>query len=271
VERIGVLHPGAMGAAIGRELATAGRSVRWVPANRGAATHQRAEAAGLEPVSGLAELAATCTVILSICPPAAASTVAADVAATGFDGLFVDANAIAPERVRAMSGLLPTVDGGIVGPPPGGRGRTLLYLSGAGADRAAALFAATRVEARVLSGGVGQASALKLAFAAYNKITSALAASSYALAEAHGVFDELRNLAGVALPGTPLADPSALIPAGSKAWRWEPEMREIAAACAEIGLLPELSDAAATLFSRWARFKDEEVPLERLLGELRQP
>ena len=269
-----MLHPGAMGAAVGRVLVAAGRPVYWVRTDRGASTHQRAEAAGLAPVDDLDALAATCPVILSVCPPAAASSVAAAVAATGFDGLYVDANAIAPGRAREIAALLPrarTVDGGIVGPPPGGPGRTHLYLSGADADHVAGLFDGTRVDARVLSGDVGQASALKLAFSAYNKMTFALAAQSYALAAAHGVVDELRSIAGVSLPDTPLAEPSALGSVAARAWRWAPEMREIAAACAEAGLAPAFGDAAAALFTSWDAFKDTaDVPVDRLLGELRQ-
>lgn len=267
VESIGVLHPGAMGAAIGRELVATGRAVHWVTAGRSANTHRRAEAAGLHPVETLDELASTCPVILSVCPPAAASSVAAAVATTGFNGIFVDANAIAPSRAREIA---PTVDGGIVGPPPGGPGRTTLYLSGAAAAEVAALFDGTRVEARVLSGAVGQASALKLAFSAYNKISCALAAQSYALASAYGVRDDLAELAAAKLPDTPLAGPAALSGVGERAWRWAPEMREIAAAATETGLDPGLAEAAAALFARWDKFKDDpDVPLERLLDALR--
>ncbi len=259
-----------MGAAVGRELVAAGHTVHWVTAGRGANTHRRAEAAGLLPVATLDELASICPVILSVCPPATASSVASAVAATGFDGRYVDANAIAPSRVREIARALPTVDGGIVGPPPGGPGRTVVYLSGADAAAIAALFDRTAVEARVLSGDVGSASALKLAFSAYNKITFALAAQSYALADAHGVRDELEALAGAKLPDTPLAEPASLGGVGERAWRWAPEMREIAAAATEVGLAPGVAEGAAALFARWDAFKDvPDVPLERLLDELR--
>ncbi|MFG1927893.1 DUF1932 domain-containing protein [Cryptosporangium sp. NPDC048952] len=270
MEPIGVLHPGAMGAAVGGELVAAGHAVYWVTADRGANTYRRSQAAGLRPLATLDELASTCAVILSICPPAAASSVASAVAATGFDGIFVDANAIAPSRAREIATILPTVDGGIVGPPPGGPGRTILYLSGTGAGDLTALFTGTRVETRVLDGEVGKASALKLAFAAYNKISCALAAQSYALAASYGVQNDLETLAGSTLPGTPLDGPSALSGVAERAWRWAPEMQEIATAAAESGLDPGIAEAAAALFARWDVFKDDSnVPLERLLDELR--
>ena len=44
---IGLLHPGEMGAAVGKCLAGAGHRVLWAPEGRGAATKERAEEAGL--------------------------------------------------------------------------------------------------------------------------------------------------------------------------------------------------------------------------------
>ena len=44
---------------------------------------------------GRAELAERCDTIVSVCPPGDAVAVAEQVAATGFDGLYLDANAVA--------------------------------------------------------------------------------------------------------------------------------------------------------------------------------
>ena len=65
---IGLLHPGEMGAAVGKCLADAGHRVLWVPEGRGAATKERAEAAGLIGVA-LAEIVTRSDVIVSVCPP----------------------------------------------------------------------------------------------------------------------------------------------------------------------------------------------------------
>ena len=51
-------------------------------------------------------------IVISICPPEHAVTVASKVRAAGFDGIFVDANAIAPETAVRIA---PTVDGGVIG------------------------------------------------------------------------------------------------------------------------------------------------------------
>src|SRR4051812_45929156 len=65
-------------------------------------------------------------VVLSICPPHAALDVAA--AFAGYDGIFVDANAVSPETARAVAARVGRfVDGGIVGGPPTAPGLTRLF------------------------------------------------------------------------------------------------------------------------------------------------
>ena len=111
--------PGEMGAAIGKCLTDRGYTVLWASQGRRPATAARAAAAGLTDAGTVAEVAARAEVILSVCPPHAALEVARSVA--GFSGLFVDANAIAPQTTRSVAAVLGAarfVDGGIIGPPP---------------------------------------------------------------------------------------------------------------------------------------------------------
>ena len=96
-----------------------------------------------------ASLAGQAELILSICPPHAALDVAR--ALNGFDGIYVDANAISPAHALEIAALHPRfVDGGIVGGPPREPGTTL-YLSGSGASEVAALFAGSTLEPRVVA------------------------------------------------------------------------------------------------------------------------
>src|SRR5689334_406859 len=131
MSRIGVLHPGAMGSGIGRVLVEAGHEVRWCPVGRSAATAERAAVAGLQPAPRLADLTSSVDVIVSVCPPAFAAAVAANVGQAGFGGIYLDANAISPDRARSLGPMLGNaalVDGSIIGPPP--PGATRLHLSG---------------------------------------------------------------------------------------------------------------------------------------------
>jgi 3-hydroxyisobutyrate dehydrogenase-like beta-hydroxyacid dehydrogenase len=272
---IGLLHPGAMGAAVGAQLVATGQRCVWVPDGRGPATRERASAAGLVAVADPGELA-SCEVVLSVCPPAAALEVAQQVARTGFTGCYVDANAISPRRSQEIADLLTAggaivVDGGIVGPPPRRPDTTRLYLSGAddAVSRVRSLFAGTTLTPVAVPGPVGSASALKLGFATYNKVSSLLAAQALALARHHGVDAQLLELAADVLPDTPLATTRRLPAAGQRAWRWAPEMREIADASRDAGLPTDLLDAAATVLDHWRRHKDDpDLTLDQLLDSL---
>ena len=251
---IGVLHPGRMGAAVGRQLASRGHRVLWDPAGRSPATAERARDAGLERS---ADLATACDVIISLCPPASAEQVAEGVA--GFEGVFVEANAISPARVRRIADRADrVVDGCVIGPPPPDAGGTRLYLSGAAreVETAAALFDGTAVDAVAIEGGVGQASALKMAFGSYNKTMGALAAVSHALAQTYGVGGHLLTEAR-RITGHHLADPGRLPSVAARAWRWAPEMDEVAATLQDAGLPAELADAAAAVFRRWEEDQDD--------------
>jgi 3-hydroxyisobutyrate dehydrogenase-like beta-hydroxyacid dehydrogenase len=261
-----------MGAAIGAQLVAAGQRCVWVPTGRGPSTRDRATAAGLAPTS-MDELA-TCEVILSVCPPAAALEVAHQVAGTGFTGCYLDANAISPRHSAEIATVLETatvVDGGIVGPPPRRPGTTRLYLSGPedAVARVEALFTDTGVVPVAVAGPIGAASALKLAFATYNKVSTLLAAQAHALARHHGVDTHLRELAAAVLPATPLAAPDGLTAAARKAWRWAPEMHEIADTCRAADLPADLLVAAETFLEHWRQHKDDaDVTLDQLLDAL---
>ncbi|MGQ0571899.1 MAG: NAD(P)-binding domain-containing protein, partial [Armatimonadota bacterium] len=100
---------------------------------------------GLHDVRDLAHLCATCSLIVSVCPPDAADSVAQQVLAHAFDGVYLDANAIAPQRAVAMSQRMTAagvafVDGGIVGGPAWSAGTTRLCMSAPPAAEVAACF-----------------------------------------------------------------------------------------------------------------------------------
>jgi len=126
---IGLLHPGEMGAAVGQCLSGRGHTVLWASEGRGPDTATRAEAAGLTDVGTVKAVAGQAGVILSVCPPHAATDVAW--AVHGFGGLYVDANAISPGTAREIARMISDsggryVDGGIIGLPPVTPGRTRL-------------------------------------------------------------------------------------------------------------------------------------------------
>ena len=173
VTTTGFLHPGEMGSSLA--AACAGTTL-WCSGGRSEATRRRASLAGISEVASLEELVGHSDVIVSVCPPAAAYSVADEVQATGFAGTYVDANAIAPATARRISELFERfVDGGVIGPPVTAPGSTRLYLSGADHPEIAELWRDSDLSVRVVDGGAGAASAVKACFASWTK-GSALAA-----------------------------------------------------------------------------------------------
>ena len=250
----GFLHPGAMGASI----ATTCQGERlWCGDGRSAATRRRAEAAGLTDVGGLEALVEQSDVIVSVCPPARALDVARAVADLGYQGIYVDANAVAPVTARAIGEFFEHfVDGGIVGPPVRSAGSTRLYLSGDDAEQVAARWADGPLEVRLVDGGAGAASAVKMCFAAWTKGTSALLLAIRALAAAEGVDEALLGEWATSLPHLIAQSDTAAATTAPKGWRFAGEMLEIAASFEAHGLPGGFGHAAAEIYDRLSEFKD---------------
>jgi 3-hydroxyisobutyrate dehydrogenase-like beta-hydroxyacid dehydrogenase len=262
---LGLVHPGEMGSVVGRIARERGARVLWASEGRSQASRDRAEAAGLLDVATLASLVGQTDMIFSVCPPHSAVEVARAVAARGFTGIYLDANAISPMTARDIGKILggagaQFVDGGIVGPPPKGPGTTRLYLSGNGAGRIAELFEKSSVEAIVFDGPPGAASALKVAYAAYTKGTAALLMAIRALAIREGVDDVLLQEWGRSLPDLPGRSEAAIRGNARKAWRFVGEMEENAATFADAGLPQGFSQASAEVYRRLAEYRDSSKP-----------
>jgi 3-hydroxyisobutyrate dehydrogenase-like beta-hydroxyacid dehydrogenase len=265
---IAILHPGQMGTAVAKQLRGNDVNVLWLSEGRSVATRERAEAAGLRPVGSLAELVDSSSMIFSICPSDAVEDIARSVADHGFSGIYIDANSIAPERVKGIAKTVEAngatvVDGGLLG---ASIAEKRFYLAGPAdaVTSVAQLFAGTSVRTIPLDGEVGNASALKVAFALWQKGARALAAVSYALADRYEVVDRLCAEAETEADAeakrtgrSPLSDPAGyLLPAAVRGWRWELEMGEIADTLAMAGLPGDLPLGAAEVFARWVPFRD---------------
>jgi 3-hydroxyisobutyrate dehydrogenase-like beta-hydroxyacid dehydrogenase len=271
---VGLLHPGEMGAAVGRCLTHAGYTVLWASEGRSADTAARAEQAGLTDAGTVRELAGQADIIISVCPPHAALDVAW--AVHGFSGLYLDANAISPDTAREVAKLIAGnggryVDGGIIGGPPvPPGGGTRLYLSGENADQILQMFAGTPLEPRIAAGSAVAASAVKMAYAAWTKGSAALLLTARALAEAEDVQDSL--LEEWALSQPKLADQSvrSAWSAATKGWRWVGEMEEIAQSMAAAGLPDGFHQAAAEVYRRVQRTPtaDSDQVLQAVMAAL---
>src|SRR5215467_8356921 len=264
IRTVALLHPGEMGSAIGACLVRRGLRVVWASSGRSAETRARALAAGLQDTGSVERALGAADLAMSVCPPHGALELARAVAGHGFEGVFVDANAVSPETARAVGRAVEKsgasfVDGGIIGPPPVEAGRTRLYLSGPRAPEIAALFAGSTLEAIALGAPPGAASALKACYAAWTKGATALLAGVRALAESEGVEAALLSEWKVSQPGLDKRSEAVTVQA-RKAWRWVGEMEEIAASFEAVGLPGGFGLASAELYKRLEGFKGGESP-----------
>ncbi|MCQ4082479.1 DUF1932 domain-containing protein [Streptomyces sp. RB6PN25] len=265
-----------MGAAVGAQAKHHGAEVLWCPDGRSASTKERAERYGLTPVIHVDEMTERADFILSLCPPAVAEDVARSIAAHAYTGTYVDANAVSPATMVNINAIMrasgaTVVDGSVIGSPPSASKSTRLYLSGASEalPPVAQLFAGSAVQAHLLPGDIGQASALKMSYGSYQKTSRVLAAVSYALARDYGVETELLDIARGRVSSY-LAETAYFPKVAARAWRWAPEMHEVARALREAGLPSDLANASAAVMSRWESLKDSSMDVVQVLDHLHE-
>jgi len=250
-----------MGQAVGTLLVHGGVRVLTCVAGRSERTRGLAHAAGFTEIATLDGLVRESELLLSIVPPAQAVSVARDVAAalgaTGARLTYVDCNAIAPRTAREVAAVIaPTgsafVDAGIVGGPPRDAPSPRFYASGPGRAHFGAL-ADAGLDVRLLGAEVGEASAVKMCYAALTKGTTAIATELLVAARKLGVYDtliaELRDSQGA--QAKRMADAVPAMP--GKAHRWVAEMEEIARTFEDVGLTPLIFQGAAEMYRLTAR------------------
>lgn len=238
---VAVISPGDMGSAVGRRLSEAGTRVVTALAGRSERTRALAADAGFVDAGSLAAAVRQADVLLSIVPPGRALEVAR---AVGRDPgpLYVDCNAISPATARSVGELVGDryVDAGIIGFP----GAPRFYASGRNAHELTEL----PLDVRVLDGEIGQASALKMCYAALTKGLTALLTESMVTADALGVTEALVAELSDSQPQfltTARRGLPAMVP---KAYRWIAEMEEIAATFEAAGLTPRMLLGAADVY-----------------------
>jgi 3-hydroxyisobutyrate dehydrogenase-like beta-hydroxyacid dehydrogenase len=255
---IAIMSPGEMGHAVAAVLRQAGLRVITQLDGRSERTRALAARAGIEEVGDDAALVRTADILLSILVPseavALAERIAGAVRGTGATPLYADCNAIAPQTTRQVAEIVEAggarfVDAGIIGPPPQpGASSTRFYASG----RDAAAFARLKdfgLDVRVVGDWPGQASALKMCYAALTKGTTALMIELSIAAERLGVSDPLRAEFAESQPAM-LERMQRAVPAMvPKAHRWVGEMVEIGRTFEACGLTPRMLEGAAELYA----------------------
>lgn len=279
---IAVIAMGEMGSGVAARLVERGARVLTSLRGRSASSAERASAAGVEIIADDQALAAQTDVLLSIVPPSRAEELAQRllpaIGAANPRVIYVDCNAVAPQTVKAIArpfaeAGLAFVDAGIIGGPPTREGyNPRIYASGPEAEAFAAL-TPYGLDIPVLSAKVGDASALKMAYAGTTKGAHAVMISMMLGAMRSGVGEAFAREMKDSQKGRLEAAVRQLPMVLRKAYRWDGEMEEIAKF-----LLPEAGGAeifhgAARLYRDLAKDVETGDDAERLrwLAKFRGP
>ncbi|MDP6501225.1 MAG: DUF1932 domain-containing protein [Dehalococcoidales bacterium] len=253
---VGILSPGDMGHAVGRVLVDNGVKVLTCLEGRSRRTGELAGVAGIEAAPSYGQLVRDADIILSILVPAeaknAARLVARALEETGQKIVYVDCNAIAPATVKEIEEIIVKVgsrfvDGGIIGGPPSPDGSTRLYASGPDAREFEQLNR-YGLDIRIAGKEIGQASGLKMVYAALTKGTSALTIELLVAAQRMGLYEALMGEWEISQKGRQEALGRSLRSVPSKSRRWIGEMEEIAKTFDDVGLTPRILNGAADLY-----------------------
>lgn len=254
---IAIIAPGAMGAGVAGCLTAKGATVLTSLSGRSPESRRRAAAAGMRDADDAA--LAEADFLLSIVPPADAVALARRLAPALKDSshrtVYVDCNAVSPPTAQAVADIIAAtgcgfVDAGIIGPPPRpGSTTTKFYASG---DRAVAFSALNEfgLIVRVLEGPLTAASALKVSYAGITKGLTALGAAMMLAATRGGSADALKAELAESQPDLLRFFARMVPPMYGKAYRWGPELDEIASF---IGA----DRAESAMFAAAAKFYEE--------------
>ncbi|MCK5778087.1 MAG: NAD(P)-dependent oxidoreductase [Rhodospirillales bacterium] len=255
-QTIAILMPGDMGHGVGLVLREHGYETITSLTGRSERSRSLAEAGRVRDAGDLDTTISEADLILSILPPAAALSLAEDVAAamsrTGKTPVYVDCNAISPATAADVGARITKagatfIDAGIIGLAPNKSKETRFYVSGPDVRPMTAL---NGMGFEVLSLGdeIGRASAMKMVYAAATKGSWTLWTAVLLTAARNGLLDDLvgefdhsqqallKNMRGKI----------SSLPADSE--RWVGEMEEIAKTFSEAGVTSGFHDGAAWIF-----------------------
>lgn len=232
---VAIIAQGGMGAACAKRLTDNGVRVLTSLAGRSEASARRAAAAGMVAASD-AEIAAA-DFILSIVPPNEALPLAQRLApaltAANKKPVYADCNAVSPDTVKEIAQAVaptgaPFVDAGIIGGPPrAGYNGPIFYYSGP-ADTGIETLNDYGLIFRPVKGAVGAASALKMSYGGITKGLTAVGSAMILAASRAGVAEALHAELSASQPNLMTYFARSVPDMFGKAYRWVPEMQEIA-------------------------------------------
>ena len=256
IETVAILSPGDMGHAVGQLLREHELKVVTCLTGRSQRTKDLAELAGIADVPDLNDMVAQSQIILSISVsemvPSICQQVADAIKATNANVLFSECNAISPQLSRQMEPIITEaggryIDASIVGGPPLNGSSPRFYASGDNTAEFEGL-ANFGLDVRTVGTEVGQASGIKMCYAAMTKGSSALYSELLMAAEMMGLSDFVKSEFQSSQPAVLQRMERGLPGVPAKARRWVSEMEEIKDTFEHLGLTPHLFQGVADLY-----------------------
>jgi len=255
-ETVAILSPGDMGHAVGQLLREHELKVVTCLTGRSQRTKDLAELAGIADVPDLNDMVAQSQIILSISVsemvPSICQQVADAIKATNANVLFAECNAISPQLSRQMEPIITEaggryIDASIVGGPPLNGSSPRFYASGDNTAEFEGL-ANFGLDVRTAGTEVGQASGIKMCYAAMTKGSSALYSELLMAAEMMGLSDFVKAEFQSSQPAVLQRMERGLPGVPAKARRWVSEMEEIKDTFEHLGLTPHLFQGVADMY-----------------------
>ena len=256
VNTVAIMSPGDMGHAVGKVLSESGIDVITCTDGRSQRTKNLAEMAGLRQVATLEDMVIQADLVLSIMVPSKAMSFVREISphfeSSKTPTYFADCNAVSPQSALAMAEVINQaggkfIDGGIIGTAPTKGDTPRFYVSGPNASVVMELDG-RGIIVKAIGNKVGQASGIKMCYAALTKGTNTLHVALLTAASRMGLTDDLRKEFEFSQKSHLAAMEKGISRLPANAHRWIGEMEEIAATFENLGVTPNFHKGAAEIY-----------------------
>ena len=256
VNTVAIMSPGDMGHAVGQVLSESGIDVITCTDGRSQRTKNIAEMAGLRQVATLEDMVIQADLVLSIMVPSKAMSFVREISphfeSSKTPTYFADCNAVSPQSALAMAEVINQaggkfIDGGIIGTAPTKGDTPRFYVSGPDASLVMELDG-RGIIVKAIGNKVGQASGIKMCYAALTKGTNTLHVALLTAASRMGLTDDLRKEFEFSQKSHLAAMEKGISRLPANAHRWIGEMEEIAATFENLGVTPNFHKGAAEIY-----------------------
>ena len=267
INTVAIMSPGDMGHSVGLELKKHGIDVITCLEGRSDRTKLLATRGGFRIVENFDQMVKEADLLLSIMVPSNAQQFATQIAksidSTKGNLIFVDCNAISPKNSKNISDIITDaggqyVDGGIIGNSPANGDTPRFYVSGPGGNSVLSLDG-KGIAVKFIGDQIGQASGIKMCYAALTKGTNTLQVALLLMAEKMGLLDQLVEEFSSSQSNVLESMEKSIKKLPANAHRWIGEMQQIASTFEDFGLTSDFHKGAEKIYTllNESQFGDE--------------